>query len=320
MQYDPYTEKLNTAVFDLETAGLNSQKDMIISASFIDEDGENIRQYFCDDPQAEYLLITKILEELDSLDAVITYNGDSFDIPFLKTRAKKYGMEEKFPRIWSIDIYRMLKEYWAAGKLLPSLSQSSVEKALGIDVMRTDRIDGAECIPLYNRYLARGDEDAKEKILLHNADDVRQLSKIASRLSFIPFHKAAYENGYLIKVESELTEKDPVGIKVGAVYESVGSFTVNGWTKPEMMPLSVFEDYFTLEYDSFSGAARLVILPKELEDYLYVDLSDMPLDTSDFDDLEFFASNYLIIKQGEDIKYKEINRLVKELMSKIVYE
>ena len=320
MQYDPYTEQLNIAVFDLETAGLNSQKDMIISASFLSEDGEDLRQYFCDDPQAEYLLITKICEEFDALDAVITYNGDTFDIPFIKARAKKYGMEDMCKSIWDIDIYRMLKNYWPAGKLLPSLSQASVEKALGISEERTDRIDGSQCIALYNRFLARGDGDAKEKILLHNADDVRQLARIASSLSFIPFHQAAYENGYYFKVDTEMSGGEAVGIQLSSVYETVGSFTVNGRTKPGMVPLSAFEDYFTLEYDSFSGASRLVLHPKELEDYLYVDLAEMPLDTGDFEDLEFFASNYLIIKQGGDIKYKEINRLIKELMSKIVYE
>ena len=98
------------------------------------------------------------------------------------------------------------------------------------------------------------------------------------------------------------------------------SYTVNAKTKPGMVPLSAFEEYFDLEYDSFSGAARLVIRPKELEDYLYVDLTDMPVDISDFEMMEGFASNYLIIKQQDEIKYKEINMLVRELIGKIVYE
>ena len=97
MNYDPYTEKLKTAVFDIETAGLSSQKDMIISASFINEDGTELRQYFCDDPESEYLLLTRIFEEFSNLDAVITYNGESFDIPFVKKRAEKYSMMNSRP-------------------------------------------------------------------------------------------------------------------------------------------------------------------------------------------------------------------------------
>ena len=320
MQYNPYTENLKIAVFDIETAGLSSQKDMIISASFIDEDGENLRQYFCDDPQAEYLLITKILEEFESLDAVISYNGDSFDLPFVKARAKKYSMDDDFPKLWSIDVYKILRNYWMAGKLLPSLSQSSVEKSLGIDSCRTDTIDGGECIALYDRFVARNDQSAKEKILLHNADDVRQLARISSKLSFIPFHKVAYENGYLMKVKGSLEGADETDIHLSRVYETAYSFTVNAKTKAGMIPLSAFEEYFTLEYDSFSGAARLVLQPKELEDYLYVDLSDMPVDISVFQNMEGYASNYLIIKQSGEIKYREINSLIKELMGKIVYE
>ncbi len=320
MQYNPYTDNLKTAVFDIETMGLSSQRDIIISASFCDEDGENLRQYFCDDPESEYLLITKIIEEFESLDALITYNGESFDVPFVMSRAKKYGLDDGFPYIWNIDVYRILRNYWAAGKLLPSLSQTSVENALGISSLRTDTIDGGECIPLYNRYLAKGDEESKEKILLHNGDDIRQLARISSKLSFIPFHQVIYENGCYLKAASEIEDTGSVGITLGRVHEGIDSFTVNAKTKAGMVPLSAFEEYFDLEYDYFSGAARLVIHTKTLEDYQYVDLSKMPVEISDFENMEGFASNYLIVKQGNEIRYKEINALIRSMIGKIVYE
>ena len=318
MQYNPYTNNLKTAVFDIETAGLSYQKDMIISASFCNEDGGDLRQYFCDDPESEFLLITKILEEFENLDAVITYNGYSFDIPFVIARAKKYGIENRNPQLWNIDIYKILKNYWMAGKLLPSLSQESVEKTLGIRGDRTDTIDGRECITQYNRFLATGAADAKDKILLHNGDDVRQLASIASQLSFIPFHQVAYENGRCIKANAGYPGSEEVRISVSKVYEAQDRFTVNASAVPGMLPMSVFEEYFILEYDSFSGTARLVITPKKLEDYLYVDLSSMPLSEDDFRDLEGYASSFLIIKQGENVNFKEFNRLADALISKIV--
>ena len=317
MQYDPYSEKLKTAVFDIETTGLSSANDSIISASFCNEDSTDLRQYFCDDPSSEYLLITKIFEEFRSLDAIITYNGERFDVPFVLARAKKYGIENDCPYVWNIDIYKILKQYWLAGKMLPSLSQTSVEKALGLSFSRTDQIDGGECIKLYNSFLARGNEDAKEKILLHNGDDVRQLARISSSLSFIPFHKVRYENGYLLTVKREMDERD-IAILVDGVYETVNKFTINAKTVQGMMPMSIFEDYFSLEYDSFSGASRLEIFPKELEDYLYVDLTKLPVNIDDFKSLDGFASNYLIIKQGNEIKYKEFNTLTSYIISKIV--
>ena len=320
MQYNTYTDGLKTAVFDIETSGLSYQKDMIISASFCDENGDRLRQYFCDDPESEYLLITKILEEFENLDAVITYNGERFDIPFVFARANKYSIPSKDSGIWNIDIYRILKKYWKAGELLPSLSQASVEKALGIRDYRTDRIDGNECIPLYNRYLAGKDESAKEKILLHNADDVRQLAKITSNLSFIPFQQVAYDNGYSFKVKTASESLDDIRFKLGPVYETVDRFTANFKTVKGMLPLSVFEEYFSLEYDSFSGIGRVVLFPKELEDYIYIDLKEAPVDISDYEDLDGYASGYLILKQAGEIKYKELNRLIKDLASKTVYE
>ncbi len=319
MQYNIYTDNLKTAVFDIETAGLSFQKDIIISASFCDEDGSNLRQYFCDDPDSEYLLITKIYEEFDSLDALITYNGQRFDVPYVLNRAKKHGISNVYPFIWNIDIYRILKKYWQAGQLLPSLSQSSVEDALGIKANRTDTIDGGECIPLYNMYLAKHDEEAKRKILLHNGDDVRQLARISQSLSFIPFHKVAYETGYPVKVLSPDVNSNDITVYIGPVSEYSDQFSVNAKTFPGLLPMSIFEEYYSLEYDSFTGAAKLILFPKQLEDYLYLDLTQLPVDIDLFKGLDGFASNYLIIKQNNNILYKELNKIVSELLKKIVY-
>ena len=61
MKYDPYSRNLKSRVFDIETTGLYPGRDMIISASFIDPDGENLTQYFTEDPAAEHLTVSRII-------------------------------------------------------------------------------------------------------------------------------------------------------------------------------------------------------------------------------------------------------------------
>ena len=90
MIYDPYSKNMRCTVFDIETTGLSPTRDMIISASFIDPDGSGLRQYFTDDPRTEYFTVSRILEELADCDAVITFNGNSFDLPFVYSKARKY--------------------------------------------------------------------------------------------------------------------------------------------------------------------------------------------------------------------------------------
>ncbi len=317
MQHNLYTKDLRTAIFDIETTGLKAERDSIISASFCDEDGEGLRQYFCDYPQAEFLLLTKIIDELKALDCIITYNGRHFDLPFVLRRAEQYGLADQIPEIWNIDLYLWLKKYWKAAPLLPGLTQRDVEEAMGLQLHRTDTADGMDCIFLYHKYLLDGQAEYRKKIMLHNGDDVRQLARIAQNCSFLPFHQIVYEQGYTMIVRDDYPGAEDIPVRIRPVREMTGCFVADARTCPGMLPVYYFEDGFSLEYDPFSGLIRLEIRPGELEDYLYADLSAMPLDPADFRDLEGFASNYLILEQSGQVRYREFNRLAAELIRKV---
>jgi len=318
MQFNSYTDNLNIEIFDIETTGLNPENDMIISASFCNEDGLGLKQYFCEDPNAEFLLITKIIDDLNSLDGIITYNGLRFDIPFVLTRAKKYGIANDVPNIKNYDIYKLLKTYWLAGKMMPSLSQKAVENAMGFSDNRIDEIDGSECISLYNNYVKTGLESIKETILLHNADDIRQLARISSNLSFMPFHQVAFETGFTLKQRANYPGASDVLINIDAITETKNGFIANGRTVSGLDNIAMCDNNINLVYDSFSGLIRLEITCMNLEDYDYIDLQELPIEINEFKDLEGFANNYLILRQNSKIKYKEVNTLVAELVRKIV--
>jgi len=312
-----YTNNLNLCIFDIETTGLSPEKDIVISASFCDEDGLSLVQYFCDSPESEFLLIGKIIEDISKYDAIITYNGRNFDIPFIMKRAKKYGLNTDALNIKNIDIYRYLKQYWKAAGLLSSLSQSSVEKALGLDEERTDEINGAECIPLYNHYLISGSELDKEKILLHNADDVRQLSRIANKLSFLPFHQIAYDDGYIIKKRENYPGATDYTIEVLDYVYKPDKLICHGRTIPGLTPIDVYDEYYKLIYDSYSGAILLEINTFEIEHYSYIDLNKLPVLIDDYINLDGFSNNYLIFKHSTEFYYKEINLIVIDLLRRI---
>lgn len=317
MKYNLYSQDLNIAVFDIETTGLDFSRDFIISASFCSEDGTELRQYFAEDTDSEYLLITKIMDEFNNLDAVISFNGRAFDLPFVAAKAKRYGLSEDFLNIWNLDIYTYLKKYWAAGRLLPSLSQKNVEHVLGLDALRIDKSSGKDCIALYKDFRRTGEQKYKDLILLHNGDDVKQLAKISSNLSFLPFHQIAFEQGWFFKSEAVYSGFEKARFFVFPAEERENSFVINFRTDTNMPPLSVFEDYYDLDYDAFSGVGRLLIKMRELEDYLYVDLTKMPVMPEDFLRFDGFAENYLILKQGSVLNYKEINFLAKEIIRRV---
>ena len=144
-----YLKDLNTTVFDIETTGLFHSRDCIINAGFCSSMGD-VWQNFTEDPADEKRVVAEALERIAEADAVITYNGDTFDLPFLLRRAQKYGLCEKLPLLWSIDLYRWLKKYWPLAPSMRSLSQKSVEEAMGLSDKRDDsgaRLDGVPMSP-----------------------------------------------------------------------------------------------------------------------------------------------------------------------------
>ncbi|ADG13898.1 DNA polymerase Pol2 [Methanocaldococcus infernus ME] len=91
--------ELKMVAFDIEVVD-----NKIIMASFWDEKGGKVLTYkdFSHESvelvKDEKELILKIIEILKNYDLIFTYNGDYYDFPFLKERAKFYGLKVKLGR------------------------------------------------------------------------------------------------------------------------------------------------------------------------------------------------------------------------------
>ena len=302
---NPYLKNLKTIVFDIETMGLMPNKDMVISASFCDPKTMSVTQFFSENKSKEKDILLSIYKELDQYDVVITYNGDRFDLPFIATRAKKYGIKH-VNRFWSIDMYRYLKKYWQQAKLMPHLNQKSVEVALGLSTDRTDEIGGGECIPLYQDYILNCNDEAKELILLHNADDVRQLSKIYNKVNFLPFDQISFEMGFGIKAD-RLVLCNGIRLDKNYLYAELT-------TSPGGIPSQIYQDNFEFEYDCLTGDISIKILLETHENLRFVDLNKLPIKTDSLSGLQGYHSDFLVLSEGSNLKYQEINELVKNLI------
>lgn len=163
----------DAVILDIETTGLSRKKDLIITIGLLYvEDGAIVmEQYFAESLMDEVNLIEKFLEKIKSFDTVLTYNGDSFDIPFIREKINFYGLEDF--DVNQIDLYKTVRKYKDILGL-QKINQKEVEKYLHID--RRENLKGSDVALLYKNFLLKG--VSSEEIILHNKWDLINLHKI----------------------------------------------------------------------------------------------------------------------------------------------
>lgn len=194
--FNMYFENKKPCIFDIETTGLSGKKDHLILAALFFPEGDNVHgvQFFAENIFEEFVVVKSVLKciEDENSDFLITYNGDSFDIPFFNTRAEKLSVGKTLS-IYNFDLYRFIKRSTVLPSLIKSLSQKNVENFFGILSDRLDTIDGKESISLYFDYINSPVKDTYEKIITHNAEDVMQLYKIFSIITENSFKEMIIE-------------------------------------------------------------------------------------------------------------------------------
>lgn len=202
-QFNRFFNANKISIFDIETTGLYPKHDKIILIGFVHimpphDDGELV-QFFSESPEEEKDILLEAIREISDSDMLITYNGRSFDVPFLDTRCKKYSIQSK--NIFNLDLYQLVRNYSTLKNIMGSLSQKSMEGFMQIDHLRADEISGGESINLYNEYtnqesLSYKSETLLNKILLHNRDDVMQLTRLISLLKYFDLNMAIEKIGF----------------------------------------------------------------------------------------------------------------------------
>ena len=172
--------------FDIETTGFSgaSSNLYLIGAASVRDGAWHLIQWFADRPGSEEEILQAFFSYLEPFGALVHFNGDTFDIPYLKKRCQILGLPCPLDRLKSVDIYKRIRPM---KKLLglDSLKQKAVEKFLGIS--REDVYTGGQLIQVYEDYLETGDEERLRLLLLHNEDDLKGMPKLLPILAYPDF-------------------------------------------------------------------------------------------------------------------------------------
>ncbi len=116
-----------TLYLDLETTGLGAHEIIALAGTLRPENaGVRLRQNFAFDPAQERRVLQSVLEEVKSVDRLVTYNGRTFDVPFLARRARWHGFPDFKSRLDSgelvhvdllIEVRRRFRRHWSSCSL-----------------------------------------------------------------------------------------------------------------------------------------------------------------------------------------------------------
>lgn len=207
-----------TLFFDIETTGLapsNSAVYLIGAVYRTAEHGWQLTQWFSDSLSSEQEILRAFFAFAANYSLLIHYNGDGFDLPFLKNCASQYHLADPLTEMESLDLYRTVRPY---RKLFGTerMNQKSMEKFLGID--RADRFSGAELISVYNAYVSAREQQNLELLLLHNEEDVTGLTALLSLAAYPDFFSGPFrdpeitdhDDDLILRCQSEAVLPHPV--------------------------------------------------------------------------------------------------------------
>ena len=156
------------AYLDIETTGLSSSFGAITVVGI----------YLCNGNDTSFMQLVgrditadSILEALEGVSIIYTYNGRRFDLPFIRARLG-INLEETF-------VHRdLMYDCWRC-----SLRGGfkAVERQLGIK-RKLKEVDGRVAVRLWWRYVDYFDLDALNMLLEYNREDVVNLKTLKERL------------------------------------------------------------------------------------------------------------------------------------------
>lgn len=164
-------ELSDVLIFDIETTGFSPKNTFcyLIGCIYYQDKTFKLIQWFADSIDDEKDILESFFLFLENYKAVLHYNGNGFDIPYLVQKATYYQLNNTFYNKESIDLYKLLSPYKNFFKL-ENLKQKTVEKFL--DIEREDTFNGGQLISVYTEYLHHPDEESKKLLLRHNKDDI----------------------------------------------------------------------------------------------------------------------------------------------------
>jgi uncharacterized protein YprB with RNaseH-like and TPR domain len=167
-----------TLFLDLETCGLSSSP--VFLAGVMHWNGEDfvLRQYFARHYGEEAGLLAALHQQAKGFDLLVTFNGKSYDVPFLRARALVHGLPMEVPG-HHLDLLHLARRRWKG------LLRDCRLQTLELHVCRRRRVGdvpGEQVPGIYHEWVRGGDAWSLVPVFHHNLLDVVTMAEILHAL------------------------------------------------------------------------------------------------------------------------------------------
>lgn len=171
-----FTDIERLVALDIETMGLFSRPIILFGAAFTKGDRIYIRQYLARGVNEEAAAMGAFCTLVEN-NPLVSYNGRSFDVPYINQRRWYYDLGGDIENI-HFDMLPFARRFLRAKA--PDARLTTIEKYLfGQD--RVDDVPGALVPEFYEEYLRTANPGPLVPIIEHNRNDLVTLARLFSR-------------------------------------------------------------------------------------------------------------------------------------------
>lgn len=168
---------------DTETSGLSGGTGTVaflIGVGYFVDDGFRLDQCFMRDYDDEEPMLEYLAEVFKGKEAVVSYNGKSFDLPLLRTRFIQNRIPFRGDSIMHFDLLHAARRFWK--RRLGACNLTNVERMI-LGIERHGDVPGYEIPQMWFDYIRTRDARRLDGVFYHHKMDILSLVALTAWLS-----------------------------------------------------------------------------------------------------------------------------------------
>ena len=172
------TDPENFKFMDIETKGLSNVPIILIGVAEINGNKITASQYFLRDYAEEPNVIEAYLNHLDENSVHVTFNGKTFDVPFIKNRCRYNRIDADLDQA-HLDLMYFAKNLWK--DKLPNCQLQTIEREM-FGIEREGDVPGQYIPGYYDTYIRENNIGPVVPIIEHNCQDIISLASFLEKM------------------------------------------------------------------------------------------------------------------------------------------